>query len=75
MDICINPRIPQNPRITRETDIRTDMNRVRILYLSNGVDTDIILFASMDIHLHPYLRAWCPYPFFRLWWSKGEPII
>jgi hypothetical protein len=37
-------------------DIRTDMNRVRISYLSNGTDTDITLSASMDIHLHPYAK-------------------
>jgi len=40
--------------ITRLTDIREDMERVRISYLCNGAHTNIILiFASMNIHLHP----------------------
>jgi len=47
MDICINPQIHKNPWITR-----TNMNMIRISYLSNGADTYITLSASMKIHLH-----------------------
>jgi len=56
MDICINTRTPKNPRITCSMDIRTDMDMIPISYLSNRTDTDITLSASIDIHLHPYIK-------------------
>jgi len=53
MDVYINSQILQNPWITPVTDIRVYMDRVQTSYLSDGVDTDITLSASMDIHSHP----------------------
>jgi hypothetical protein len=62
MDICKYPWIPQYPWIIRLADTRMDMERTHISYLSNGADTNIILSAPMNIHLHPYSRI--PYPLF-----------
>jgi hypothetical protein len=50
MDICKHLQIHQN------TDTRMDMERTRISCLSNGADTNIILSAPIDIHLHPQRR-------------------
>jgi hypothetical protein len=55
MDIFKYPRTPQKLWIVRLADICTDMERPHISYLSDGMNTDIILSASMDIHLHPTL--------------------
>jgi hypothetical protein len=42
-------QIPQYSCITHLTDIRTNMEQIRISYLSNGLDTNITISASMDI--------------------------
>jgi hypothetical protein len=55
MDICKYLRTPQKMWIARLADICTDMERPHILYLSNEMNTYIILSASMDINLHPTL--------------------
>jgi len=53
MDIFIYPWIPQNTWIDRLTDIYADMEMAWISQLSDEMDTNIILSAFMDIHLHP----------------------
>ena len=57
MDICIYPWISQNPLIIRLMDIRADIERTQISFLSNETDTNIILSAFMDIHLLLYSRG------------------
>jgi len=44
IDIYIYPWILQNPQIIRLMNIYTDMEKARMSYLSNRIDTNIIFF-------------------------------